>query len=378
MKTTLLHDLADATLVRTWNTLHAADPNAGVFRSHAWCAAWAETVGKQSQPHVLLVRDDDDRAIGLWPTCIQRGAGARWLKFLGRDGVGGDHLGPICTPNRSGDVHAALLKHLDERRDVGGLLLGELDPTGDTATRLRDWARHRGAVTLEREPRVLPYIRLPRRFDDYLATRSANMRSQLRRRQRAFARHTGAQVRTLTAWPDVQPAVEDFFRLHAQRWQRADQPGVLQRPEQQDFLRRFARRACDAGWMRCSVLDLGERRVGVLVAFCQGGVASFYQMGWDPDLQRLSPGVVLLATSIADAIATGCTCYDFLRGDETYKQRWAADAAHQSTLVVGLAAAARMAVACGRGKQLVKRVLGRVEQGVPTSLASPTVLGATP
>ena len=64
--------------------------------------------------------------------------------------------------------------------------------------------------------------------------------------------------------------------------------------------------------------------VAALLAFLYGQSALYYQAGWDPNspVASLSPGVVLMAHSISDAITHGCRYFEFLRGDEAYKSRW--------------------------------------------------------
>jgi CelD/BcsL family acetyltransferase involved in cellulose biosynthesis len=43
-------------------------------------------------------------------------------------------------------------------------------------------------------------------------------------------------------------------------------------------------------------------------------------LAFDPARARLAPGIVLLAHVIMDAIGRGVTVFDFLRGEEAYKQ----------------------------------------------------------
>ena len=50
------------------------------------------------------------------------------------------------------------------------------------------------------------------------------------------------------------------------------------------------------------------------------GTVGLYNSGFDPEHARLSPGIVLLAHVIRDAIERGVATFDFLRGEEPYKQ----------------------------------------------------------
>jgi CelD/BcsL family acetyltransferase involved in cellulose biosynthesis len=59
------------------------------------------------------------------------------------------------------------------------------------------------------------------------------------------------------------------------------------------------------------------------VNFVRDGKTYFYNGAYDERQGDLSPGTVLHAAAIEDSIRQGITEYDFLSGDEPYKDRWA-------------------------------------------------------
>jgi CelD/BcsL family acetyltransferase involved in cellulose biosynthesis len=344
-------------LAETWARLSATSPAASVFSSYAWARCWWETTARGARPAVLQLADEAGAVRGLLPACRERQGPVRWLKLMGRERVSGDHLDLLCAPADHAAAVDALADWLEGGGEFDGLLLGELPAAGATVERLRTWATRRGHALIEREPQVVPYADLPRDCEAFIAGLSANMRYHVRRRRRELDRQDGA-VRTLTARADVLAALERLFVLHAARWAQAGARGNLHAAEKQEFLRRFCGTA-DAA--RATVLEVGRDIVGVLLAFCWRETTSFYQMGWDPATTIQSPGVLLLAESIANAIAAGCTRYDFLRGDEEYKRRWTTAAVHQTTLLIGWRAPASAAIA-------LERVKARVRSGVQRTL----------
>jgi CelD/BcsL family acetyltransferase involved in cellulose biosynthesis len=54
-----------------------------------------------------------------------------------------------------------------------------------------------------------------------------------------------------------------------------------------------------------------------------GGVYSYYLAGFDPEYANRSPGHVLLAHTLREAIGEGSHTYDMLLGEEDYKRRLA-------------------------------------------------------
>ncbi len=348
------HDLNDAALRAEWELLSAISPRASLFSTYPWCKCWADTVGRTADPVVLTVQDATGRVVGLFPGCVDRTRSSHWFEQMGREQVCGDHLDLLSTEAIHLDCIKALTRYFDSEQMYDGLVIGELAPDSPTLQSLTNWATDHGFPHHCREHRIVPYTDLPNTFEDYQAGLSSNMRYHIRRRKRDLAKMSGAAVHMASTANDVDWALSSLFRLHELRWQRDGQDGIFQNPEKQDFLRRFCSFGCDRGWARAYVLELAGAIEAVLLAFHWQGTASFYQMGWNPDCAVASPGVVVMAASIEQAIKEGAQRYDFLRGDELYKARWASKHVRQSTLVVACSRKARIGLAAERLKDRIK------------------------
>ncbi len=345
-------------LAAAWDALCEVDPRAHLFSTYAWCRSWAETVGRESAPLILQVRGETGETIGLAPLCLSSHRRGTWLEFLGRRRVSGDHLDVVAAPGREPHVLAAVADWLDEHDSLGdGIELGELHEDGLTHAHVKEWARRRGYSWIEQERRRVPYVDLPASFEEYLASRSSNMRYHVRRRRRGFERLADASIERVDGKRGLADALEDFFRLHHARWRRDGLSGNFQAAGMRDFLHRFCAEAAGRGWLRIYLLRFAGTAVASLVAFHWKNVAYYYQMGWAPDCPLPSPGVILLAESIEQAVAEGCTRYDLLQGDESYKSRWTDRAETQITLVVGRSRAARAQLRAERLKNRVKSVV---------------------
>jgi CelD/BcsL family acetyltransferase involved in cellulose biosynthesis len=75
--------------------------------------------------------------------------------------------------------------------------------------------------------------------------------------------------------------------------------------------------------LRLYFLEADGDVVAALYGYEYEGRFAYYQSGFDPRWGRHSVGSLLLAWTIDDCIARGIGEFDFLRGDETYKRRWA-------------------------------------------------------
>jgi len=73
------------------------------------------------------------------------------------------------------------------------------------------------------------------------------------------------------------------------------------------------------GELRMYATRVDERIVAVFYGFAHAGTVFYYLSGYDPELERLSIGTLLVAHAIEQAVRDGATTFDFLRGAEEYK-----------------------------------------------------------
>ena len=92
----------------------------------------------------------------------------------------------------------------------------------------------------------------------------------------------------------------------------------------QRFHRDAARRMLAAGALRLYATRLAGRVVAVFYGFALGGTTYYYLSGYDPELEKLSIGTLIVAHAMEEAVREGAAVFDFLRGAEEYKFAWGA------------------------------------------------------
>jgi CelD/BcsL family acetyltransferase involved in cellulose biosynthesis len=133
---------------------------------------------------------------------------------------------------------------------------------------------------------------------------------------------------------------ETLVELHTARW-----PGSPWFADAVGFHRDFVSVALARGWLRLWILELDGRPAAAWLGYRFAGVESYYQAGRDPDLQRERVGLVLLAHTIREAIQDGMSEYRLLRGDESFKYRFATGDPGVETLARPNGALGRLALA---------------------------------
>ena len=148
------------------------------------------------------------------------------------------------------------------------------------------------------------------------------------RRRLAYARRRAARegFRLETAASaTLDEQLGALFRLHAARWGRRGQAGVLAAPAVEDFHRDAASALFRSGLLALHGLrDPAGALVAVSYGFRARDRAYLYLSGFDPALSRYSPGALVVGHSIDEAYAAGARVCDFLRGAEPYKYDWGA------------------------------------------------------
>jgi CelD/BcsL family acetyltransferase involved in cellulose biosynthesis len=180
--------------------------------------------------------------------------------------------------------------------------LPTLDP-GDTVT-----------VTVEER---CPVLELPDTWETYLARLTSKHRHELTRKLRRLAREApDARVTCLAHRDEIDSRIGDFLDLH--RRSRVGKERFMD-PLMEGFFRRVVAELADAGGVRLWFLDVPSGPLASFITLEWDGTVGLYNSGFHPDAAAFSPGLVLLARIVEDAIVRAKRRFDFLRGEERYK-----------------------------------------------------------
>jgi hypothetical protein len=365
MKIELLTEFNELeTISKEWDLLAGSDSRDGFFRTATWVIPWLKYISTTAEPFVVTVRDSDNTLIGLAPMCLisfkDLGFKLKTLTFAGREVVSGDFLDFIALPAHSPIVIQAVLDFIWEKRDSWDMLqLGELITDGDIHSAAEAWGGENKLLLRQQELRICPYIELPSTFDDYLVTLSKSFRAHIRRRNRDILLKNNCSVQPCESATEIKDGLSTLTKLHVARWRKVNQPGNLTKLGFQEFLNEICTKLPTECKCKLYILRHNEETVGALLAFHFRNSALYYQAGWDPDssISRFSPGVVLMAYAIEDAISQHLQYFEFLRGDETYKQKWTQKYRKTETLLFGKSTLARGYLNVVRARDLAKYVI---------------------
>ena len=290
-----------------WQDLFRNSSTATPFQSPEWLTTWSEVFASRRKPWVITVREGND-LVGLFPLIEGRGV---WRVLRPMGIRGSDYLHPLVRTGFETSASEAISASLAESKGIDVVDLHQIRETLPLDV-------ERAAVTEQANCLVLT---LPATYDAYLSTLGKSLRFDCRRLGKApFS--TGEATVHQVSESEARDALALFFDLHKQRWRTRGLPGAFALPSIRRFHEAVVPKLARAGHLRMHVMKSQGEPVGVLYAMHAGETTFFYQCGFNPEHKSLSPGTLLVASAIRDAITEGDKTFDFLRGDEPYKRRW--------------------------------------------------------
>jgi CelD/BcsL family acetyltransferase involved in cellulose biosynthesis len=357
MQASLITDPAGISEIEDdWRALAVARSNA--FVTPDWTRAWWEQMGyATSELRIAAVRRSDGSLAGVMPLALDK-ARPRAIRFAGA--TLGDRFHPASSADDEPAVAAAALAALEAAGSRPRILMLEnVEPGRPWIEALRGASARRLTSTEQRQT-TLPYAPLEGlEWDDYLATRTKNVRYEFRRRRHRLVADYGMAARTSTA-ETLEADVDALFRLHALRWSGRGESSLAD-DDKRAVLRSFSELALRRGWLRLHILEIEEAEVAAMLCWRVGDVYAYYNSGFDPDWSKQSVGTVVMGIAIREAIHEGAKVFDMLEGGETYKRKFADESRAAATFVLTPAGRPISLVVAGetRARRVGRRFLDR-------------------
>lgn len=331
-------DAGLARCAREWDELLAASAQPVYFLCSGWNRLWWQQF-RPPDAHLFIVtvRDSLGQLIGLAPFYLRerRTAGiphVRELMFLGT-GVyvhTGEFLDLIARRGAERQVAEAVAALLNQSAAWDRLCLNRIPASSGVLPHL--------CAALGNDARISPegrahYIRTDADWEAVLAQTSRSTRKNLLYETRRLFKSYDCRFQRVMTADDLENAMDALVRLHQARWQARGEPGSFAIPGFEFFLRDAARMSLGDRHLRMWTLAIEDRIAAVTIGFYGNGIVHYFQAGFDPELARLSVGRVMLGLCIRDCVADPAVhTFDFMGGDNAYKDTWTQDCRETVTL----------------------------------------------
>ena len=299
---------------KLWIDLWQRDVSATPFQSPHWVLPWFRHFG--SGEVLALAARENERLDALAPMIILRDEDDPSESLGMLIGTGNtDYLDVLATPGAAVDQIVEQLGSADcamwdlqQLRASSPLLAAPPPPNCDDEIEDHD---------------ACLILSIDGAGDELQNITSTHFRKKLRYYRRLLEREGTLAIETPAAGT-LDDLMTALFELHAARWKVKGLPGMLAADVDQSFHREVARCMLGAGALRMYAIRLNERIVAVFYGFAHHDTDYYYLSGYDPPLDKMSPGTIIVAHAIEQSVRSGAKTFDFLRGAEDYKYAWGA------------------------------------------------------
>lgn len=309
MKVRIISDAAGlAGLHEDWLRLWDSHLRREVFTHPAWAEVFVKSCGCGRGLH-CLVAEEKNAVIAILPLFRDvKGC----LRFVGDPRS--DYSDMLCDPVHAEQAAEVFLAAMKSERQVclsavpeHGLLLQALNRRGG----------HRFMIEVE-EP--CPAIVFDAAGE---IAKSLLKKESLRRHEKKVAKLGPVRMVRITDRDEAMKRLPDFFDQHRARWRTTGTPSLFESAENRAFYDGIV--ADDELWPMTDfrLLFAGERLAAAHFGFFHHRRFIWYKPSFDPELSSLGPGEVLLKHLIEAAACEGAVEFDFTRGGEAFKQRFA-------------------------------------------------------
>lgn len=304
----------DADLLARWDDLSRAAPGGNAFVSPHWQRCVWELGYPSARPRCITVHHGQS-LLAVLPLALKPDGA---LETLGAPVS--DYLDPLMSGDAQEECWRIILSLLQKSWDrrIHSLCLHNVREAAPSRTLLPGLALRGGFAFEEQMVEHAPCLRLPGAWDDFLATLDAHERKETRRKMNKAETKGMAQLVRCAEEQEVPAAIETCLRLmEAAPGEKGEAVKKTLRP----LLELAAPEMIRRGRLDLLTLIVDGGPAACLLQFPSPTGPMLYNCGFDAGKKEWSPGVVAVAMAIRQAIASGASEYDMLRGREPYKYK---------------------------------------------------------
>lgn len=316
------------------------------FLSGLWIRNWLSVLPPETNAQLVLISRADDPVAMAWivgKKVVRHGIVKSRTLFLNESGrqdldqLTIEYNGLLSRAEESEAAIQKLLEWFGRRaRSWDELVISGIE--GHSFRTLVKHANKYGLNVHVTSRLPSPYVDLQKvRASEvgYLGLISRNTRSHIRRSLRLYEQEGPIQLSVAGTLNDAEAYMARLVDLHQGHWIEKGGKGAFADATIRRFHRELIQAGISTGCVQLVRVAAGGRDIGYLYNFLYDGIAYNYQSGFVySDDNRLKPGMVCHYLAIQHNLNLGSLRYDFLAGDERYKQSLATDTSEQVWCVV--------------------------------------------
>jgi hypothetical protein len=308
-----------------WDELAERAGIEGVFGTYSWWDALrsAHFRGGTGRAPTLLL-EEDSRLVAVWPLHLKTAflAGILPSRRLHSGDWFMPHNGLICEANHE-RVALELLRFLrDGFRRWDALEIHHLIAGSPSHQALERAAKELGLTSEAEAARRSPYLALGRDWKAYLRGRSGNLRSSLKRNEKALQQWGEPKVDFLRTPEEVRRGFDSLLAIERQSWKEREGSSISARPWEEAFYASYIAQAASRGAVELALMSLEGRPVAYYLGVIQNGRYFLLKLSYVEELKSCGPGKLLASYVLRSHTERGLAEHDFLGEDDPWKMDW--------------------------------------------------------
>jgi CelD/BcsL family acetyltransferase involved in cellulose biosynthesis len=279
-----------------------------IFTLPPWIRAWWMTFGNKRELFICVERKDRE-IIGVAPFMKENEA----LRLIGDPDLC-DYGDFVLRDGYETGFLEVLFTYL-KNKGIEEIDLGRIHEDSRLYKALVE-SDKKGICKLSISNRENLYVLdLPETWDDYLHMLSSKERHEIRRKLRRLFNAGDVEFRDDIPHNDAIDIFISLFKMN-----RPDKAEFMDK-ERETFFRTLVKEMSVHDLLRLYTLSINQRPVASVMCIDDGVCFYLYNNGYDKAYGHLSVGLLSKILTIKEGIHQGRKKFNFLRGDEAYKQR---------------------------------------------------------
>ncbi len=297
-----------------WNSLLARSEINTIFLTWQWINCWWDVLGGDSEL-LLLVAKEDGEIVGIAPLMISR----KVVRFISTGET--DYCDFIVADEKKTDVLTAFFDYLrNNHRLFNRLLLDNIPERSSTVNFIRELAKTSRWKTIESVSSKCSAIEV-RDKEEHVG--KSLRKNDVKTRFNYLNKNGKLEYCVLTDIEEIDATLDGFFELHKDRRLLAGDSSKFLGGRAKEFYRKLADAFLPEGWLRFNVLKFNDELIACHFGFLHENTLLHYTPTFNLDYFKRSPGLVLMKFMIEECIENQIELFDFTRGAEGYKKRFA-------------------------------------------------------
>jgi len=319
-----------------WNTLLYHSGSNVIFLKWEWLYNWWLVYGTGLNKLCILTVRDHERLLGIAPLYIHRGGifFQKEIRFLGTNVACSDHMDLILYSGMEKEVTLLMLSYLNERDDLWDTMrLTDIPRGSNTLTFIASSFQDK-PMKIDETHTTCPYLKLSLPWEKVYESYSSVIKNSLARKLKKFERVYKGEIIEVGSDEDLNPYLDKLLFLNTRRMKKKKLRSSFLQPHFVDFHRKIIKSLRETNEVKFIFLKVGNDLIAGIYLFTDHRRYYYYQSGFDPEWEKLSPGTLLFNYAIRDAHKHGKEEFDFLQGNEEYKYLWTQSYRHNTRISI--------------------------------------------